>query len=467
METNIISFVFVGLFALMMGYLTYFNIAEAGDVVKNPYNKMIDSQADKVIRGNILASDGSVLATTKVDADGNETREYPYGSTFSHVVGLASAKTGLEGSQNFYLLSKPENIFEQISKDATGTKFVGDTVVTTLVPELQKAADKALGNNKGAVIVMEPSTGKILAMVSKPDYDPNAAVTEYSKWLEYDSSDSVLLNRATQGLYPPGSTFKILTALEYVRENSDYDSYTYNCNGSAYVDGGTTIPCNNNKAHGHETLKTAFANSCNSAFSTLGLKLNKSEFKNTCESFLFNNDLPVEIEHNSSSMTINADSGISEVQETSIGQGKTMMSPLHNLMITSTIANNGKMMTPYLVDAVKDSNDNVVEQKSPTVYKDNLVSASEAATIKKYMRAVVTNGTGTAFRNASYEVAGKTGSAQYDNSSNYHSWFVGFAPYDNPKVAICVVLEGGFKNVSSAQYIAKPVLDEYFKLNGK
>lgn len=450
----------------MMGYLAYFNFVEADEVVKNPYNKMIDSQESKVTRGDILASDGSVLATTEVDNDGNETRTYPYNNVFCHVVGLASEKTGLEGTQNFYLLSKPDNIFEQISNDATGKKAVGDTIVTTLVPQLQSVAYEALKDNKGAVVVMEPSTGKILAMVSKPDYNPNDAATDYSKWLTYDSSDSVLLNRATQGLYPPGSTFKILTSLEYIRENPYYDSFEYNCSGSAYAEGGTTIPCNNNKAHGHETLKTAFANSCNSAFSTVGLELNKNKFKETCESFLFNNNLPIELEYNSSSFALNENSGISEVQETSIGQGKTMISPIHNLMITSAIANDGKMMKPYLVDSIKSSNGTVVSQTSPTVYKDNLVSSDEASVLKEYMRGVVTNGTGNALKNASYKAAGKTGSAQYDSSSNYHSWFVGFAPYDNPKVSICVVLEGGFKNVSSAQYTAKKVLDEYFKIYG-
>jgi cell division protein FtsI/penicillin-binding protein 2 len=459
-ETNIISFVFAGLFMLMMGYLIYFNVAVAPNVINNPYNKRIDNQETKVVRGDILAADGSVLATTETDDEGVETRSYPYGSLFCHVIGLSSAKTGVEGQANYDLLSESDNIISQLISDASGDKAMGDTVVTTLDVDLQQAAYDAIGDNKGAVIVMEPSTGKILAMVSKPDYDPNLASTDYNEWLTYDSADSVLLNRATQGLYPPGSTFKILTALEYMREY-DADSYEYYCTGSAYVQGGTTIPCSNEKQHGTQSLKTAFANSCNSAFSTIGLDLDKAQFKRLCSTFLFNSSLPLGIEYSTSSFTLDENSGISEVQETAIGQGKTMISPIHNLLITATIANGGVLMTPYLVDSVQTAGGDVVKQTQPSEY-GTLMSTDEAYTLTEYMRAVVTSGTGSALKYASYNAAGKTGSAQYDSSEDVHSWFVGFAPYDDPEIAVCVILEGGYSGVSSAQYVAKKVFDAYF-----
>ena len=213
-ETNVISFIFVALFLMMASYLVYFNVFEASTIVNNPYNKRIDNLENKVVRGNILAADGQILAETDIDEDGNETRVYPFSEVFCHVVGLASAKTGVEGVANYELLSTSGNIINQLSDDLSGEKSVGYDVVTTLVPKLQEAAYKALGSNKGAVVAMEPSTGRVLAMVSKPDYDPNEASEMYSEWLGYDSSDSVLLNRATQGLYSPGSTFKVLTALE-------------------------------------------------------------------------------------------------------------------------------------------------------------------------------------------------------------------------------------------------------------
>ena len=463
-ETNIISFVFAGLFMLMIGYMVYFNYKLAPDILDSPYNRKTEEaqQEQKVIRGDILAYDGSVLATTEVDEEGNETRYYPFDNIFCHVIGLSSAKTGIEGSQNKNLSSAPKNILSQVSEE-DGEKAQGNTIITSLMPELQEAAYDALGSNKGAVIAMEPSTGRILAMVSKPDYDPNLAPTDYTEWLTYSSKDSVLLNRATQGLYAPGSTFKIMTALEYLRENGDDSNFSYRCSGSAYIEGGTTIPCFDNTAHGYETLTKAFANSCNSAFSTIGAQLNKAKFRDLCTTFLFNSSLPIEIEYSKSSFNLDADSGISEAQETGIGQGKTMMSPLHNLLIAATVANDGIMMKPTIVDRVQDSEGTILEETEPEDVV-RAITADEADTVTDYMRAVVTQGTGYAFRNSWYNAAGKTGSAQYDSSSNVHSWFAGFAPYDDPQIAICVVLEGGYTGVASAQYVAKSVLDTYFSI---
>lgn len=460
-ETNIISFVFAGMFLFMMGYLVWFNVTEAPEIINSPYNKRVDNQEMKVIRGDILAADGSVLATTDTDEDGVETRSYPFGRVFCHVVGLSAAKSGIEGQENYHLLSEDGNILKQLANDATGQKAMGNTSITTLDTKLQKAAYDALGSNKGAVIVMEPSTGKILAMVSKPDYDPNDASTDYSEWLTYDSEDSVLLNRATQGLYPPGSTFKIITALEYMREY-DVESYLYECSGSEYVQGGTSIPCFDNKSHGTESFETAFANSCNSAFSLMGTQINRASLKNLCSTLKFNSSLSLGIEYSVSSFTLDEESGISEAQETAIGQGKTMMSPIHNLMITAAIANNGIMMTPYLVDSVQTADETLVQQNVPEQLAV-VATQEESQILTQYMRAVVTQGTGYALKNASYKAAGKTGSAQYDSSDNVHSWFTGFAPYDSPEVAICVILEGGYTGTKNASYVAKEVLDAYFE----
>ena len=353
-------------------------------------------------------------------------------------------------------------MLDQIGNDISGGKAKGHNVTTTLDLELTQAAYKALGNNKGAVIAMEPSTGKILAMVSNPTFDANAVNTDYDEWLTYDSSDSVLLNRATQGLYPPGSTFKIITALAYIRQNqNDYYNYSYNCEGQAYIAGGTTIACFDHTVHGYQDLRKAFANSCNSAFSTIGAGLNKTSFINLCNTFLFNSNLPVGFEYSKSTMSVTKDSSVSEMQETGIGQGKTMMSPLHNLMIAASVANDGVMMTPYMVDNISDSEGRVVVKNQPSAI-DTVMSAEEAEYLTECMRAVVTSGTGYAMKNSSYEAAGKTGSAQYDDSEKYHSWFTGFAPYDNPQIAVCVILEGGYSGVSSAQYVAKAVFDTYF-----
>ena len=142
----------------MMGYLVWFNVTEAPDIINSPYNKRVDNQETKVVRGDILAADGSILATTETDEDGNETRSYPFGKVFCHVVGLSSAKSGIEGEENYHLLSEDGNVLKQLASDATGQKAMGNTSVTTLDVDLQEAAYKAIGSNKGAVIVMEPST---------------------------------------------------------------------------------------------------------------------------------------------------------------------------------------------------------------------------------------------------------------------------------------------------------------------
>lgn len=457
-----VTLFFVGIFVLMMAYLVYFSVVKAPDIIDNPYNKRVDNQDVKVVRGDILAGDEvTVLATTKKNEDGKEYRYYPFGSLFCHVIGLKSEKTGIEGQANFQLLKHESGFFEQILKDITGQKKTGNSVVTTLDTKLQQAAYDALGDNKGAVIVMEPSTGKVLAMVSKPDFNPNEAEEHYKEWLTYSSADSVLINRATQGLYAPGSTFKIVTLLEYIMENDNYSEYSFNCEGSVTVEGGTTIPCSNKTVHGEETLKSAFANSCNSAFSTIGLKLNISRMQYLCDGLMFNKDIPISLESVKSSFVIDADSTVSDLQETAIGQGKTMISPVHNLMITACIANDGVMMKPYFIKKIKNFEGEIVEDTEPEVLS-NAVSQNYAKQVAEYMRAVVTEGTATALRYADYEVAGKTGTAQYGTEGFTHSWFVGFAPYKNPEVAICVIREGSENAGRSAQYIARDVLDSYF-----
>ena len=253
-----ITYLFVSLFLVLMGYIVYFNAVKAKTIINSPYNMRQDIFADRVIRGKILDKNGEVLAKTTVGEDGKETREYPYGDLYSHVVGYASkGKAGLESVENFNLLTSNAFVLEKIMKEFKGEKNIGDNVVTTLDTNLQQAAYDALGDNKGAVVVMEADTGKILSLVSKPTFDPNFVA---ENWAELNQDkDSAMLNRAMQGKYAPGSTFKIVTALEYIRENSDYDSYQYKCTSKIEHEG-TVIHCNNNKVHGMEDLRSSFAN---------------------------------------------------------------------------------------------------------------------------------------------------------------------------------------------------------------
>ena len=270
-EITRVTYMFVTLFIIMAGYLVYFNVFESKDVVNSVYNVRQDLLAERVVRGKILDRNGNVLAQTVTAEDGTETREYPYGSLFSHVVGYSvKGKAGIESIQNFNLLTSNAFFVEKLINEFQDQKNNGDNIVTTLDANLQTAASNALGDNKGAAVVLEASTGKILAMVSKPSYNPNTVAENWETLI--NDSDSALYNRATQGQYTPGSVFKIVTTLAYMRQNPDYVAYLHDCSGEI-TEEGTTIHCYNNTAHGQETLGDAVANSCNTAFSEIGLYL--------------------------------------------------------------------------------------------------------------------------------------------------------------------------------------------------
>lgn len=230
-EYVIVAYLFVGIFLSLIGYMVYFNVKLKDDVINSPYNSRQNAYEERIVRGEILANDGTVLARTDTDEEGNETRVYPMGEVFAHVVGyMASGKSGLESSENYTLLTSHANPVEKVTNEFREEKNKGDNLVTTLDANLQQVAYDALQTN-GAVVVMEPDTGKILACVSKPDFDPNTLAEQWDEIVN-DSENSSLVNRAFQGLYPPGSTFKIVTALSYLRQNGTLDGFSFDCEGN-------------------------------------------------------------------------------------------------------------------------------------------------------------------------------------------------------------------------------------------
>lgn len=192
-------------------------------------------------------------------------------------------------------------------------------MVTTLNTKLQERAYNALGGYNGAVVVMDPKTGAVLASVSKPDFNPNTLSADWD-YLVSDSSNSSLLNRATQGAYPPGSIFKVVDALAYMRKNGTIDNFSYNCTGSITVDN-HTIPCFGGEVHGSEDFTTAFAESCNTAFTQIGLDLGGSNLQKTAEDLLFNKKLPIPIDYTKSKFDLGSTPGNPLLMQTSIGQG--------------------------------------------------------------------------------------------------------------------------------------------------
>ncbi len=460
-STYQIVYLFLGLFVLMMGYFTYFIVFKSNNVINSTYNKRQEILAERIVRGEILSADGEILAQTIVDEEGNESREYPFGDIFAHVIGrFSKGKTGLEESENIRLLTSNINSLSIAYADLIGEKSPGDNVVTTLDVELQQVAYDALGKNRGAVVVMEPSTGKILAMVSKPSYDPNEVDNIWENLIEDVDNKSPLLNRATQGLYPPGSTFKVLSALEYIRENASYQDYDYDCDGSIDYNG-MTIHCYNGKKHGELDLSGSFAKSCNTSFASIGMNLNRKSLLSLCEDFLFNQTLPIEMESNPSSYSLNeTSSSVKEAMQTAIGQGDTLITPMHNALITAAVANGGIMMKPYVVDHIENADGNTVIKYSPDILTKPL-SPEEAEVLGDMMRLVVTEGTGTKLKDFKQKVAGKTGSA--DNSQGKaHAWFIGYAPYENPEIVVSIVVENVGTGSDYAIPIAKKILDAYF-----
>ena len=454
-----VTYIFVAVFLVLMGYITYFQVARSRDIIRSPYNARQDSYADRVVRGKILDKDGNVLAQTNVSEDGTETREYPYGNMFAHVVGYSvQGKSGLESVENFELLTSNAFFLEKIKNEFQDKKNMGDSVVTTLNLELQEAAYDALGNYKGAVVVMEPSTGKILAMVSKPDFDSNT-VAENWDFLNTDQ-DSVLLNRATQGQYAPGSTFKVVTALEYMRENPDYENYGYNCTGAIEKDG-VTIRCYNGHVHGQVGFQDSLAYSCNTSFSNIGLSLDIKNFRETSKELLFNSKLPSVLPYSKSSFSLEPGAGSADKMMTAMGQGKTQVSPYHMALITSAIANGGTLMKPYLVDSVNNYTGAVIDKNKPEKYK-SLMTSEDAAKLKQYMSAVVDYGTASVLSGQSYTAAGKTGTAEYSSDKEKdHSWFIGMTNVDNPELVISVIIESS-DGTAKAVDVAKQVFDAYY-----
>ena len=456
-----IVYIFVGLFFLMIGYFAYFLLVKSDDVINSTYNLRHDVLAKRVVRGKIVSADGEILAETITEDEENEIRSYPYGDMYAHVVGrVMRGRTGIEEVENITLLTSYSRSTEAMYNDLVGEKNPGNNVVSTLNHRLSKVAYDALGDKRGAVVAIDPRTGKILAMVSKPSYDPNDIEQNWELLSEDTDNESPLLSRASQGLYPPGSTFKLITALAYMRANPDYLDYSYSCEGSTEFEG-MTISCSNNKVHGNVDLKEAFAESCNTAFSNIGKDLAIKDLRDLCEDFFYNKQLPARIINNPSSFPLQVgESGIKEIMQTAIGQGRTLITPLHNAMLAATVANGGVMMKPYVIDRVESARGRVLKGNLPEEAA-TLMTRKEADYLKSLMRSVVTDGTASRLNKLDIKAAGKTGTAEQEGRSP-HGWFIGFAPANDPRIAISVIVENKGSGSEYALPIAEKVFNAYF-----
>ncbi|OUP63755.1 peptidoglycan glycosyltransferase [Drancourtella sp. An177] len=444
----------------MIGHFAYYNVVQGKDIINDARNPRMNLYADQIKRGEIRDKDGNILAQTKENEDGTQTREYPYGDLYAHVIGYAEkGKSGLESTENFTLLHSSASFLDRIVNEFRDQRNPGDNVFTTLDTNLQQAAYNALGNNKGAVVAIEPDTGKILAMVSKPTFDPNTIVADWETLNQ--NTEGVLVNRATQGQYAPGSTFKVVTALAFMRQNPDYENYSYRCRGEITA-GKNEIHCFGGEVHGTVDLADSLAYSCNTSFSNIGLQLDIDEFKETADGLLFDSELPCPLIYNESKFNLKKGDGDAAIAMTAFGQGKLQVSPYHMALITSAIANGGTLMQPYLVDHVESADGKTTEKYVPEVYEE-LMTQEEAAKLTEYMQGVVEYGTATTLNGQNFTVAGKTGTSEYSvDKEKTHSWFIGFSNVENPDVALAVIIENSDRTGDVATETAKSVFRAYY-----
>lgn len=425
------------IFFLILAAMAKLVIFDRQEISSSPYNPRLNYADSSVKRGSIKDSNGEILAESIENSDGTYTRKYNRSRMAAHITGYSSkGKTGIEAAENFQLQKVHNEILQRIENIFTEEPIKANDVVLTIDMDIQSVAGNLLGEKKGAIVVMEPSTGKILALQAYPDFDPNTVAQNWETLK--DDPDSSLVNRSTQGLYPPGSTFKIVTALAALEYYEDWKDFTYECHGEAVFEN-KIIHCYNNTVHGTVDMKKAIATSCNCYFAELGKRMGAEAIRKEADKLYFNEPYPFLLAHSNSSVALDNNAKENEIVETAIGQGKTLATPLHMAMIASAVANDGMMMKPYIVDHIQYYNDTISKITVPEKI-EQVFSAEYADIITDMMIACVTEGTGTAAQIYGIEVAGKTGTAENATGSD-HSWFIGFAPADTPKVAVAVMLE--------------------------
>lgn len=425
---------FVALFMTLALYLVYFQLFKRSDIENDSHNRRLWVNEDNIKRGSIYDRNGNVLAYSEEDSDGSQYRIYNYGKSASSVTGYSSktyGKTGIEKSYNKELLALSgenlSNFRKMVVKNDTGYD-----VHLSLDQNIQEIVYEHIKAIKGSCVVMNPKTGEVLALVSNPSYDPNSVDEDWDFLIQ--NTDGPLVNRATSGAYRPGSTFKIVTATGVL--NYDIDT-SYNDTGVETIQG-YDIKNFADQAFGMVNLRSAFVNSINTYFASKTNDLGRDKYKELAEKFMINKDYEFDMDKNNAIIPFD-DLNQVDLAMTGFGYGKTQISPLHMAMITSAIANEGKMMQPRLVTKVIDKDGKIIEEKKDKVLSE-VTSVENANYIRDMMVSVVNEGTGTSAYLDSVQIAGKTGTADKENNL-LDAWFVGFAPAYDPDLAIALVVE--------------------------
>lgn len=468
---KILAVFFTVCFLSIIAYLAFFDITEGNKVMSDPMNKRLQDQEKEITRGSIFDRNGKVLAYSTKNSDGTSTRFYPDGKKFAHLIGYTSTiygKTGVEKGYNKELqgVDKGEHpveyLFRSIRQAVNGEDKKGNNVYLTIDAKLQNIAYDALGNNRGGIVAINPQTGEILADVSKPSFDPQN-IDQNFKQYNSDNLNTPLVNRANSGYYPPGSTFKIITAASALENIAGIEKRSFFCDGRLRI-GNYILRDHNGTAHGREDLKKSFMVSCNNTFGKLGIELGGSALKTTAGDFLFNQDINNNDENDvlhirSGSLAIDASDTKAMLAQDAIGQNKAAANPMVMALVAASIGGGGRLMKPYAVREVSDCYGFSLSKTTPALLAKT-VSPEIAEKIKSYMIGVVAGGTGVNASIKGITVAGKTGTAEDGNKT--HAWFTAFAPAEHPTIAVAVIIENGGQGGRKAAVAAKAVMKQYF-----
>ncbi|CAL9522864.1 peptidoglycan D,D-transpeptidase FtsI family protein [Streptomyces sp. enrichment culture] len=474
--------IFCGLLVLTLlirdNWLQY---VQADELKEDEHNRRVAIERYASPRGDIIVDGKAITGHATTEGDFKYKRTYKDGAMWAPVTGYVSQAYGatqIEAIDDGILTGNDDRLFFRNTLDMlTGEKREGGNVVTTLNGAAQKAAYDGLKKQgaKGAVVALEPSTGKILSMASYPSYDPTAiaggdeaAGEAWAKLQKKNNPDDPMLNRALREVYPPGSTFKVVTAAAAL-ENEKYTSADEKTDSPLpWTMPGTTtelpnegdLPCED------ATLREALRVSCNTVFGKIGSDLGNEKMLEEAKKFGFTEEQFVPVRSNAS--VFSEDMAPSEVAQSSIGQFNTAASPLQMAMVASAVANNGTLMKPYMVDELQAPNLDTLEKTDPEEMSKPL-SADNAQILQSMMETVVEDGTGTNAQIDGVKVGGKTGTAQHgvDNSENPYAWFISYAKGDDggSPVAVAVVIEdenAGRDDISGgglAAPIAKNVME--------
>lgn len=464
--------IFSVMFALLVANLTWVMVIQADYYQNMPGNNHTMAKEEKSERGTISTYDGVVLARSVKQDDGTYAREYPAGNLASHIVGYYSQQYGTSGIEESYndTLKGQENFasWTDVFSSMAGTTVAGNDVTLTLNSNIQQAAQDALNGYSGAVVVMDPKTGAILAMASSPTYD----ASEFESILAQGNESSALLNRATQSLYAPGSTFKITTLGTALENDIATEDSIYSSPGEMTIGNGPVINYDGNSM-GDVSLRTATKWSSNTVFGQVGVEIGPELLVSSSEKYGFNSEikfdnLPVAISLMPKAVEMTEWETAWAAIGQPVGQHESPAGPqttvLQMAMVGNAIANEGIVQEPYVVESVSNADGTSSYEASPSQY-GRALSATVANRVKDVLIDVVDGGTGIGAAIPGIQVAGKTGTAETGKPTD-DSWFVGFAPAENPSVVIAIVLEEGAGNGPDAATKAQNVLKTALEVQG-